>query len=231
VSDGSRSSAGDGGACGPHVPRAVAPPSRTIVYTIGHSNHSIERFVSLLSLHGVTAVADVRSVPFSRRNPQFNRRPLAAALGKAGIACAFLGDELGARPDDPACCTDGQVDFRLLAARDEFARGIERVLEGARKYTVALMCAEREPLDCHRTILVCRRLAARGVAVRHILADGSVEEHGDTEARLVRAAGLERDLLGGGRTDAQLVEEAYDRRGREIAWSADRRDRAGVGGR
>jgi len=193
-------------------------PTETVIYTIGHSNHSIDKFIGLLRRYGVTAIADVRSTPYSRYHPQFNTKPLAASLKKAGIAYVFLGEELGARPKDPACYNNGSVDFDRLAAREQFQRGIERVLQGSRKYRLALMCAEKEPLDCHRTILVCRHLRERGVSIKHILADGSIEDHRQTEARLLKVVGFEPTLFDSATADAQTLEQAYGRRAEEIAY-------------
>jgi len=198
-------------------PKAEAQTER-LVYTIGHSNHPIEKFIGLLKRHSISAVADVRSAPYSLHHPQFNREPLAASLQKAGIAYVFLGEELGARPEDPACYDNGQVDFGRMADRPEFKRGLDRILRGCDKYRTALMCAEKEPLDCHRTILVCRNMKARGVAIKHILADGSLEDHRDTEARLLKAAGCERSLFDQAQSDSDMLERAYARRSREIAY-------------
>lgn len=124
------------------------------VLTIGHSNHPIERFIGLLKQDGVTAVADVRSAPFSRHNPQFNKDSLQQSLSEAGIAYIFLGKELGARSNDRSCYEDGRVQYERLARTDLFLDGIERVRKGAEQYRIALMCAEKEPLECHRTLLV-----------------------------------------------------------------------------
>ena len=198
--------------------------AETVIYTIGHSNHPIDRFIGLLRQHGITAIADVRSSPYSRHNPQFNTKALAAALKKAGIAYVFLGEELGARPKDSACYDNGRADFGRLAAREEFRRGIERVLKGSEKYRLALMCAEKEPLDCHRTILVCRHLRERGVGIRHILADGSVEDHQQTEARLLKATGLEPTLFASGGDDSKAIEQAYARRAGEIAHKTEKEE-------
>src|SRR6266446_5531061 len=126
------------------------------VYTIGHSTHTIEKLIALLKDHGITALCDVRSQPYSRMNPQFNREPLKQALRDSGILYVFLGAELGARSEDKSCYRNGQVQYDLLARTDLFKRGIERVKDGAHRYRLALMCAEKEPLDCHRTILVSR---------------------------------------------------------------------------
>ena len=130
----------------------------TAVYTIGHSTHPIERFIELLKMHSITAICDVRSAPYSRMNPQFNREPLRDTLKEAGIAYVFLGEELGARSKDLSCYRNGKVDYELLARTELFHSGLERVREGARTHRIALMCAEKDPLDCHRTILVARNL-------------------------------------------------------------------------
>lgn len=165
------------------------------LYTVGHSNHSIEKFIGLLSVNGITAVADVRSQPFSRRHPQFNKERLAAALSQRGIAYVFLGKELGARSDDPSCYEKGRVQYARLAATPLFKSGIERVLAGAAKFRIALMCAEKEPLDCHRTLLVSRALEGAGARIAHILADASVEPQEKSMSRLVEMVGLSKEDL------------------------------------
>jgi uncharacterized protein (DUF488 family) len=165
------------------------------VYTVGHSNHSIEKFLGLLSANGITAVADVRSRPFSRRNPQFNKERLAATLTQHGIVYVFLGKELGARSEDPSCYENGRVQYPRLAATPAFKAGIERALAGAEKFRVALMCAEKEPLDCHRTLLVSRALESAGASVAHILADGSLEPQEKTMSRLIELVGLSKGDL------------------------------------
>lgn len=185
-------------------------PGPPIVYTVGHSNHPIAAFLALLTGAGITAIADVRSAPYSRRNPQFNRAPLKASLNQAGIAYLWLGDVLGARPDDPALRRpDGGGDYGLIAASEGFARGLDRVLDGATRHRVALMCAERDPLDCHRTALVGRALSGRGTALRHVLADGRVADHAEIEDRLIAGSFPDGpDLFAGDR--AVRLEEAYD---------------------
>lgn len=156
------------------------------VFTIGHSNHPIEKFIELLRLHRVDALADARSVPASRFNPQFNRKILAESLKKADIAYVFLGRELGARSEDPSTYENGQVQYRKLATTPLFLAGIERVEQGARKHRIALMCAEKDPLDCHRTLLVSRALERDDVAVTHILADGALETQHAAMKRLLK---------------------------------------------
>src|SRR5574341_314345 len=122
----------------------IAAPT---LFTIGHSNHAAERFVALLRAAGIARVADVRSVPYSRRWPQFRREALEAALAAAGIDYVWLGEALGGKPRGAA---PGRPDYAALAARPAFGTALEALLESARERPTALMCAERDPLDCHR---------------------------------------------------------------------------------
>ena len=128
------------------------------LYTIGHSNHSTEKFIELLLKHEITAVCDVRSQPYSKFNPQFNRENIQKELKQSNIAYVFLGRELGPRSDDPACYIDGKVQYHLLAATDLFQQGLKRLLKGILSHRIAMMCAEKDPVMCHRMILVCRYL-------------------------------------------------------------------------
>src|SRR5262245_5249205 len=188
-----------------------------VVYTIGHSNHALARFLELLHEHAVSALLDVRSFPGSRRHPHFSRRALEAALLERGIDYAFLGAELGARPSDPDCYQDGRVSYARLAATDAFRAGLDRVEHELERRRPALLCAEGEPLVCHRAILVARHLVLRGLAVRHILADGAIEAHEASERRLLRLLRLAQgDLF---RAEPELVERAYEVQGERIAWS------------
>ena len=163
------------------------------VLTIGHSNHSLEAFTGLLIQHRVKVVADVRSAPYSRFNPQFNRESLTVALGSCEIEYRYFGGELGGRPNDPACYENGRVCYERVAKTPSFRRGIAELLGAAKNNRVALMCAERVPLDCHRTLLVCPALDARSVGIHHILADGTLEDHDRTIDRLLRRHDLSPD--------------------------------------
>jgi len=155
------------------------------VLTIGHSTHDSEAFVALLQRHGVTEVADVRSSPYSRFNPQFNREMLANRLAANGVEYAFLGQELGGRPDNASCYENGQVRYDRVRKTLSFQRGIERIVRDMAEHRIALMCSEKEPLECHRTLLVAQALQAQGVAVEHILADGDLETHAAAMDRLL----------------------------------------------
>jgi len=190
------------------------------VLTVGHSNHSLEAFVALLQQHGVTALADVRSVPYSRFMPQFNKEALDRSLKAHDIEYVFLGRELGARSDDPSCYESGRVQYARLARTDLFRGGIERVVRGANDHRIALMCAEKEPLECHRTLLVSRALDELGVTVEHILPDGRLETHGDAMVRLLDVVGLPREDLF--RSREELTQHALARQEERIAYVNER---------
>lgn len=186
------------------------------ILTIGHSTHPIERFVALLKQHGVTALADVRSAPFSRFNPQFNKDSLQKSLKQEGIAYIFLGKELGARSNDRSCYENGRVQYDRLAKTEIFRSGIARVRKGAEEHKVALMCAEKEPLECHRTLLVAKALAAEGEAVAHIHADGHLEPHADAMRRLLKLTGMPApDMFS---TESDLIEQAARRQEEKVAY-------------
>jgi type I restriction enzyme S subunit len=194
------------------------------IYTIGHSNHSIQNFINLLKKHCITAVADVRSSPVSQHYPQFNQGVLSAALKKENISYVFMGKELGGRPDDPRCYENGQVNYLRMAETQIFKDGIDRLLKGKDQHRIVLLCAEKEPLDCHRTLLVSRNLYKLGIPIKHILADGSIEEHQDTERRLVKVTGLEPNLFDRSSSDSERIQQAYYKRAREIAYKPSHKE-------
>lgn len=187
-----------------------------LVLTIGHSTHTLGAFCELLRANSVTALADVRSAPFSRFNPQFNRDTLEKGLLVEGIRYLFLGRELGGRTDDPACYEKGRVQYQRLACTGPFRAAVERVIQGAKEQHIALMCAEKEPLECHRTLLVARALVKAGMVVKHILADGRVESHDAAMERLLDLVAMSRrDLF---RSKEELIEEAVIRQAARVAY-------------
>ena len=195
--------------------------ARGTVLTIGHSTHALDAFIALLRRHYVTAVADVRSAPYSRFNPQFNRETFAKALGAEGIRYVYLGDELGGRTEDPECYEDGRIRYDRVAATESFKDGLARVVDGAAKYRIALMCAEKEPLHCHRTLLVARALDAQGADVAHIHAGGRLEPHGEAMDRLLDIHKLPRegDLSG---TREEMIDTAIAQQAQRVAHTDDK---------
>lgn len=184
------------------------------IFTVGHSNYSIEKFMSLLVLNKITAVGDVRSQPYSRYTPHFNRESLCEALEDNNIRYVFLGDELGARQEDNDLYNkSGKICFDRLSNYPKFLRGIERVEKGAEAYRLALMCSEKNPMDCHRTHLVAKTLVGNGNKVFHILEDG----RSVSQSELIASNVLQGDLL---RSDEQTL---YETKGQAIAYQKDQK--------
>jgi uncharacterized protein (DUF488 family) len=201
--------------------------------TVGHSNYEMKVFISLLQKQGVNAVADVRSFPYSRFLPHFNQAALKEALAAEKISYVFLGRELGARPKNRECYINGKAVYERIAATKEFDEGIQRVLKGVRKYRISLMCAEKDPLTCHRAILVCQYLQNFGLQINHILKNGNLESHDHLEQRMLEKHEL-TNFLEIRQEQAQLslfaqqytnlpsrkecLEKAYKLQGYEIAY-------------
>jgi uncharacterized protein (DUF488 family) len=156
--------------------------SHPSILTIGHSNHSLEHFVSLLRCHLVQVVADVRSHPYSAYASTFDHEALAKSLHTAGFQYVYLGNELGGRPRGHVYYdTDGRVLYGKVAESSAFRSGLARLEKGLRQSIVAVLCAEENPAGCHRRLLVSRVLAERGVMVQHIRGDGRLQTEGELQ--------------------------------------------------
>jgi uncharacterized protein (DUF488 family) len=187
------------------------------IFTIGHSNHSLENFLALLTKHNIATLADVRSSPYGRLE-HFNREIIAAQLKAARIEYIFMGRELGARREEQECYENGMAVYEKIAGLPAFQEGLSQLHRLAGAAPLAIMCAEKEPLDCHRTILICRQLRNSGLQIMHILADGGLEDHARTEKRLVKKMGIERTLFEPDLTEEEIIRRAYDERGQETAF-------------
>jgi uncharacterized protein (DUF488 family) len=187
------------------------------IFSIGHSTHSWERFEFLLRSAGITAIADVRSAPYSSRTPHFSQEELRGALRYLGIVYSFLGRELGGRPKAQQFYREGVADYEKMAQAPTFADGIKRVLQGASKYRIALLCSEHDPLDCHRCLLVSRGLSQQGAGVEHILSDGSLQSQEVIEERLLKLAGRPHDDFFSSREER--ISAAYRERARRVAFA------------
>lgn len=187
-----------------------------MLFTIGHSTHPFQHFSQLLKMNGITAIADVRSAPYSRYNPQYNRESLKASLESVGIAYSHLGSQLGARREEvESYDPDGRVDFSKTAMTSAFREGIQRVRTGQLRFQIALMCAERDPLTCHRNLLISRFIREEFRDLVHVRGDGTVESQAELESRLLQECKLpQRDLF---RTREDLVQLAYETLARQNA--------------
>lgn len=194
------------------------------LYTIGHSNLALPMLVYALQQHRVPLVGDVRSRPHSSRFPQFSQPEFEMGLRDAGLAYLFLGEELGGRPDDPkAYRTDGLVNYRARRRSYGFRAGIERVVLELEKQPLALLCAEEDPITCHRFLMICPELVALGIEPRHIRKDAALESQAAAEDRLLAAvhfSDVRSDALFAADRQASL-EEAYLQQAEKHAFRAD----------
>jgi uncharacterized protein (DUF488 family) len=191
------------------------------LFTVGHSVHTVEEFLGMLKLHAINALCDVRSSPYSRYSPQFNRESLKENVLRQGIAYIYLGAELGPRSSDPSCYENGRVQYKRLAEKEIFQQGLARLRKGLETYRIALMCAEKDPLTCHRMLLVCRNLREENIHIRHILEDGSLEDNRDTEQRLMKQLKIDpADLFS---SEEEQIRRAYDLQGNKVAYTLEER--------
>jgi uncharacterized protein (DUF488 family) len=183
--------------------------------SIGHSNIPADRFIAMLRQNGAEAVADVRSTPASRFFPWFSAINLAARLSAEQMLYLPYGAALGGRPRDAALYRDGVADYEAMARQPQYRAALDTLTADAAHRRVCVMCAEREPLDCHRCLLVAPAVAARGFHIGHILADGTIEPHDHTEDRLLAMAGGPPDLFA---DRAGRIAAAYARRAGSAAF-------------
>lgn len=161
------------------------------LFTVGHSNLDFAQLVKLLRDCAVELLVDVRSRPQSSRFPQFSQPGFEKLLAAEGIAYLFLGEELGGRPDDPdAYRPDGLVDYRRRRQSYAFRAGLERLRKELEAHTLAMMCAEEDPLECHRFLMICPELVRAGIQPRHIRKGSRIEMQEAAENRLLEAAGF-----------------------------------------
>ncbi len=185
------------------------------LFTVGHSNHECEKLLDLLARHRISAVADVRSQPYSQYTPQVNRETLEAALANRHIKYVFMGRELGARRDERESYVAGKARYDRIRTLPAFLEGLDRLRRGIKTQRIALLCSEKDPLQCHRTILICRQLRDE-MPIEHILDDGTIEHHAAAETRLLALLGLpEGDLF---TSRDEMLARAYDLQAEKIAF-------------
>ncbi len=169
---------------------------KSTIFSVGHGNKSTGQLLAELKAHGIEYVMDVRSKPYSRHNPQFNRQVLETMLETHNITYLYLGDQLGGLPDDPACYRDGKVDYDLLKEKDFFREGLERLITAGRKgLKVAVLCSESDPAQCHRSKLIGQELMQHGIVTNHILSEDRIKTQVTVINELTKGAG-DTDLFG-----------------------------------
>jgi uncharacterized protein (DUF488 family) len=200
-----------------------SPANSALLFTIGHSNCDLGDFLAILFSHGIQTLGDVRSRPSSYRFPQFNREPLEAGLASINIQYEFLGESLGGRPSDPRVYMEnGLVDYAARRQAPDFCAGVDHVLESSRSRNLVLMCAEEDPLQCHRFLMICPALLDRGVTPLHLRKGGALESQRDAEDRLLALHDLTAFDSGSLFTSERglALEDAIRRQSREYAFRA-----------
>jgi len=197
---------------------------RPTIYTVGHSTHPIEIFLGLLKAYSIGCLIDVRSVAASSYNPQYNKEPLSNFLKANGITYLHFAEEFGARHTDPDLLDEeGKVNFELVRKSWNFKNGIERLWQGIDKgFTIALMCSESEPFDCHRFSMVSIALEKEGFDVKHILKDKTLKTNSQLESQLLKKYEKkipQPDMFQPNITVEDQLKVAYRLRNKEIAFS------------
>ena len=187
------------------------------LYAIGYSSYTVDSFIDTLEKYLIQAVVDVRSVPFSKFRPEFNLINIKSILMKNSTYYIPLGDKCGARSTNNKYYINGKVNFKLLSEDKDFKDGLKRIMNSLLKYNIVLMCAEKDPIQCHRTILICRQIKSYNINIHHILADGVLEEHSESELRLLKLFKLDQMHLFMKASD--MLEKAYDQQSEKIAYA------------
>lgn len=194
------------------------------IYTIGHSTHPLNYFLNLLQEYDINCLVDVRSIPASRYNPQYNKEPLSNFLKNNRIIYMHLPEEFGARHTDPDLLDEtGKVDFDKVRRTWSFKNGVERLRSGIDKgYTIALMCSESNPFDCHRFSMITVALQQDGFQVLHIMKDKTLKRNSDLERLLLKRYAPQLptlDMFSPNVTLQDQLNAAYRLRNLDIAFS------------
>ncbi|WFS62302.1 DUF488 domain-containing protein [Pseudodesulfovibrio thermohalotolerans] len=193
------------------------------IFTIGYTSFTdIDSFLQTLHKQKIKAVIDVRSSPYSKIHPEYNKENIKRTLNSHQIYYVFLGNECGARVDEKSCYVDGQVNFNCVSSLPKFKSGLERIYSGAKKFNVALMCAEKDPITCHRTILISKNLKQYCLPIMHLLDTEHVETHEELEQRLLKVYELNQSHFF--KNQKELLEEAYEKQANKIAYRIDEND-------
>ena len=196
------------------------------IYTIGHSNYTIERLIDMLKHYNINCVVDIRGTPYSKYNIQFDKETIRYTLSKAGFIYIYMAKELAAkRINKESYNEEGYSDFEKVIKEKEFLEGIERLKNGCNKgYNIVLLGAMQEPIRCHRSILVGKALRKHGFNVKHILDDYSIASQEDIEQMLLDKYFSNRkqmtidDLIGNSLSREEMIEEGYRMANKEIGY-------------
>lgn len=196
------------------------------LYTIGHSQHPIQKFISLLKQHNVNFVIDVRSIPYSKYASMYDRENIRNELKSANISYSFMGKYFGARQDDKSLyAKEGYLDFKKVVKWDTFKKGMDNVIRGMETNRIALMCLEKNPIDCHRALLVANAFYHKGYSVKHILENGEIVTHQELNEELINLYFPDRNQMSffDNRNDEDYLDDAYKIRNKTIGYHIEER--------
>jgi uncharacterized protein (DUF488 family) len=187
------------------------------IYTFGYSTHTFIELVNSIKNNNIDVAVDVRSVPYSKYTPQFNKESVKEGLLKEKIHYLHFGDEFGARRIEKEAYTNGKVDFQKVIKLPKFLKGIERINNGLEKnYHIVLLCTEKEPIDCHRFLLVSKVLKdLLHINIHHILFDGNIIEQNEVELKMIKQLNLHNSLF---ENNKDNLEKAYKIFGNKIVY-------------
>ncbi|GKX66882.1 DUF488 family protein [Inconstantimicrobium mannanitabidum] len=199
------------------------------IFTIGHSNYPIDYFISLLKINKINCVVDVRSTPYSKYTPQYNREEVKKLLNIKGITYIHMGEEFGARREKKELYSkEGYLDFEKTRKDSIFLSGVDRIINGCKKgYNIALMCTEKDPFDCHRCIMVGKGLEDNGFEVDHIMQGNKHIKQKEIERKLLDKYFKDRNQImlesvqGKILSIEEMIEESYKKRNKEIGYHMD----------
>lgn len=205
------------------------------LFTIGHSKYTTEYFISLLEKNNINYVLDVRSTPYSKYAEQFNRENVHMFLEKNGIKYSYMGKYFGARPPEVSLYSEeGYLDFEKVIQSERFHIGMENVILGLKKGNkIALMCTEKDPIDCHRAIMVARAFDRKRIEVNHILSDGDLQTQRELENRLLEKYFPDREQLSlfnyqNVVSDEEYIVQAYRKRNKDIGYYINQKQVVGI---
>ena len=198
-----------------------------VLYTIGYTAFKLNDFINKLKIYNISCLVDVRSVAYSQHYPDYNKENLIKVLKIHGIVYRNYVAEFGARQTQQCYFNSaGYLDFEKFTQSDIFNEGYNKILLGIKKgYTFALMCAEADPIDCHRNIMVAKEFFKRGFDIKNIIKDGTIQTQEDIERRLLEIFFSTRNqlsLFNSEKTENELISEAYKMKNEEIGYRLEK---------
>ena len=195
------------------------------IFTIGYSGFTVNEFINTLKNNGVSVVIDVRSLPYSQYYASYNRENISKLLENNKIYYRNYISEFGARQENRNYYPHGYLDFEMFSKSEQFLSGVRKLEKSMQQnYTIALMCSEKDPMMCHRTIMVARTFHLSGYKVVHLLPNGKIMSQTDVEERLLDKYFPDRGqicMFSENLSMQEYVTEAYKRQNMSIGYTIE----------